>query len=278
MIAAYDLFFLRLFHGMANGFFTFFAKLISLLGEKGILFFLAALVMMCFSRTRKLGICLFGAVACGALITNIILKDTVARIRPFEAIDQVRSWWEAVGAPQEDGFSFPSGHATAAAAGCTAICLMKGKKWITPSVIWVLLMMCSRNYLMVHYPTDVLAGAVIGVASGFIAFYITQFIYRILHSNQKQKWADFILTWNAPVDVAALQAKAASLLPLDRLHLPKLPALSRKSGDDEEEYEDDEDDAEEEETEEHLPVKRQPKPSKSSAFAKATYVGKHEKH
>ncbi len=278
MIAAYDMFFLRLFHGMANGFFTFFARLITLLGEKGILFFLAALVMMCFSRTRKMGICLFGAVACGALITNIILKDSVARIRPFEAVDQIRSWWEAVGAPQEDGFSFPSGHATAAAAGCTAICLMKGKKWVVPSVIWVLLMMWSRNYLMAHYPTDVLAGALIGVASGFIAFYITQFIYRFLHNNRKQKWAGFVLTWDAPLDVTALQAKAASLLPLDKLHLPKLPVLSRNSGDDAE----DDEDEEEEKEEKPLPEKRQPKQApkqaKSSAFAKAAYVGKHEKH
>ena len=65
-------------------------KLVTLLGEKGILFFLAALVLMCFARTRKIGVCLFGAVACGALITNIILKDWVARPRPFEAEELYR--------------------------------------------------------------------------------------------------------------------------------------------------------------------------------------------
>ena len=61
-------------------------KLVTLLGEKGILFFLLALVLMCFARTRPLGVCIFGAVCCGALITNIVLKDWVARPRPFETL------------------------------------------------------------------------------------------------------------------------------------------------------------------------------------------------
>ena len=59
------------------------AKLVTLLGEKGILFFLLSLVLMCFAKTRPLGVCIFGAVCCGALITNILLKDWIARPRPF---------------------------------------------------------------------------------------------------------------------------------------------------------------------------------------------------
>ena len=52
------------------------------LGEKGIIFFLLALIFMCFSSERDTGVCVFGAVCCGALITNIILKDSIARPRP----------------------------------------------------------------------------------------------------------------------------------------------------------------------------------------------------
>ena len=95
-------------------------KLITLLGEKGLVFFILAVVFACFARTRDLGVCIFGAVCCGALITNIILKDNIARPRPFETVEQFRQWWQFVGAPAEDGFSFPSGHVTAAAAGMTA--------------------------------------------------------------------------------------------------------------------------------------------------------------
>ena len=96
------------------------------------LFFLLALCLMCFSKTRPLGVCIFGAVCCGALITNILLKDAVARPRPFETLAVYREWWQFIGSPAEDGFSFPSGHVTAAAAGMSAICFLRGKRWIWP--------------------------------------------------------------------------------------------------------------------------------------------------
>lgn len=158
-------------------------KVITLLGEKGLVFFLLALMFLCFARTRDLGVCIFGAVCCGALITNIILKDSIARPRPFETVEQFRQWWVFVGAPIEDGFSFPSGHVTACAAGMTAISLMKGKKWIVPSIVIVLLMGISRNYLMAHYPSDVLCAMIIGVFSGFVAWVITRLIFRFLEAH-----------------------------------------------------------------------------------------------
>ena len=169
-------------------------KIITLLGEKGILFFLLAIVLMLFPRFRRAGVCIFGAVCCGALITNILLKDTIARPRPFETVDQFRQWWEFVGAPAEDGFSFPSGHVTAAAAGVTGLCLMRGKRFFLPGAIWVLLMMFSRNYLMAHYPSDVLFALLIGVFSGFVAALITQLIFHFLEDHAGEgKFYDFLL-------------------------------------------------------------------------------------
>ena len=169
-------------------------KIITLLGEKGILFFLLAVVLMLFPRFRRTGVCMFGAVCCGALITNIILKDQIARPRPFETVDQFRQWWEFIGAPAEDGFSFPSGHVTAAAAGVTSLCLMRGKRWFIPGAIWVLLMMFSRNYLMAHYPSDVLFALLVGVFSGFVAALITQLIFRFLENHSGEgKFYDFLL-------------------------------------------------------------------------------------
>ena len=169
-------------------------KIITLLGEKGILFFLLAIVLMLFPRYRRAGVCIFGAVCCGALITNILLKDTIARPRPFETVDQFRQWWEFVGSPAEDGFSFPSGHVTAAAAGVTGLCLMRGKRFFLPGAIWVLLMMFSRNYLMAHYPSDVLFALLIGVFSGFVAALITQLIFHFLEDHAGEgKFYDFLL-------------------------------------------------------------------------------------
>lgn len=174
-------------------------KLITLLGEKGLIFFLLALVLMCFSKTRKTGVCVFGAVCCGALITNIILKDWVARPRPFEALDLYRMWWNDIGAPAEDGFSFPSGHVTAAAAGMTALYRAEGKKYLKPGIIWVLLMAVSRNYLMAHYPSDVLFAAIFGVASGFIAWEITKLIFRFLEEHDDKRLCALALDFNLPL-------------------------------------------------------------------------------
>ena len=200
--AGYDKALLSVLHSAAEaagGFLTPLMKLITLLGEKGLLFLLLAVGLMCFARTRRVGLCIFGAVCCGALITNIVLKDLVARPRPFESVELYRQWWAAVGSPAEDGFSFPSGHVTAAAAGMTALCLTKGKKLILPSVLVVLLMGISRNYLMAHYPSDVLFAVVIGVASAFIAYAITVFIFRKLEENDRVPFCSFLLEFDLPL-------------------------------------------------------------------------------
>ena len=102
-------------------------RFITLIGEKGLIVLILALVLMCFSKTRRAGICVFGAVCCGALITSICLKDAVARMRPLEASETYRAFWQFVGAPFEDGFSFPSGHVTAVMAGLSALCASLGK-------------------------------------------------------------------------------------------------------------------------------------------------------
>lgn len=195
--ASFDYAILNFLHRLADSagtILTPLCRLITLLGEKGLLFFLLAVVLMLFPKWRRTGVCIFGAVCCGALISNILLKDAVARPRPFEAAEVFRQWWQAVGAPAEDGFSFPSGHVTAAAAGVTGLCLMRGRKWILPGSIWVLLMMLSRNYLMAHYPSDVLFALLIGIFSGFVAAAITQLIFRFLEKHSGEgKVYDFLL-------------------------------------------------------------------------------------
>lgn len=159
-------------------------RAITFIGEKGVLMLALALVLMLFKRTRRAGICIFGAVCCGALITNIILKDTVARSRPLASLAEYAEWWRFVGAPAEDGFSFPSGHVTAMSAGMISLCLCCGRKYIIPAVASIALMGISRNYLMAHYPSDVLAAIVIGAASAVIAYLITCLIYRLLEKYE----------------------------------------------------------------------------------------------
>lgn len=199
IFAAYDEAILGLMHRLAVSLgvvLTPLCRLITLLGEEGLIFFAAAIALMLFPRTRKAGVCMFGAVCCGALITNIILKDMIARPRPFQTVPLYREFWTYIGAPAEDGYSFPSGHVTAAAAGMVSLCLSRGRKWVLPAVIWVLLMAFSRNYLMAHYPSDVLCAAVIGTISAFIAWGITKLIFRLLKEHDDKPFCAFVLDFD----------------------------------------------------------------------------------
>ena len=189
---------LSFYHSLAEaagGVMTPLMSFITLIGEKGILMFLLAAVLMLFPKTRRAGVCIFGAVCCGALITNIILKDAVARLRPFEADVLFKEWWQIVGSPTEDGFSFPSGHVTAATAGMLALCLTRGKKWIAPAAIYVILMGVSRNYLMAHYPSDVIAAMLVGAFSAIVAFIITKLIFAFLEKHGDNGFCRFLLNF-----------------------------------------------------------------------------------
>ncbi len=179
------------------GFLTFLFKAITFLGEKGIIFFLGAVVLMLFKRTRFIGICVFGAVGLGAILTNIILKDYVMRLRPFESGNALYfELWNNVGAPSESGFSFPSGHVTATASAMTALFIMLKKKYFYIPVIVVVLMGLARIYLLAHYPTDVIAGIIVGVISGVVAYYITKLICNICEKHKDKKLFNFILEFD----------------------------------------------------------------------------------
>ena len=131
----------RAMHGLAQGaggFFTPVFKAITLLGEKGLLFMLIGFVLLFFARTRKIGVCMLGAIAIGAIITNITLKPLVARPRPYTD-PEFMGFWEFVGKPTESDLSFPSGHTTAITAFMTAmLCLlwMPGEARSTTLCFW----------------------------------------------------------------------------------------------------------------------------------------------
>ena len=94
----------------------------------------------------------------GAMLLNIILKALIGRVRP-----QIVEWlW------QESDKSFPSGHATMAAAlSLTLIALLWRTAWRWPLIVvgtlYTVLMGISRVYVGVHYPTDVLGGWALGI-------------------------------------------------------------------------------------------------------------------
>ena len=180
-----------------NGLFTMFFSFVSLFAENGICMLLLGIVLMCFKKTRKIGMCVFGAVCCGIVITNLVLKDFIARPRPFaDAAGLYNSWWRVIGMPAESRYSFPSGHVTAAMAAMTALFFSCRKKTSWIGFLFVALMGLSRNYLMVHYPSDVLGGVVAGAISAVIAFYITKLIYHIFNKYSENRLCRLFLQFD----------------------------------------------------------------------------------
>lgn len=201
--AAFDYAILEFFHNLcetAGAIFTPIAEIFALIGDNGYFSFLIALILLCFPKTRKCGACIVLAVGFGALFTNVAIKNIVARPRPYASeVEAFKQWWQTAGAHLESEFSFPSGHTTAAMAGMTALCIAIGKsrKWlIAPAAIYVILMGSSRNYLMVHYPTDVIAGIIVGALGSTIAFFTAQAIWKLLEKRKDIPLFNFALNFD----------------------------------------------------------------------------------
>ncbi|MFT3705874.1 MAG: phosphatase PAP2 family protein [Agriterribacter sp.] len=120
-------------------------------------------------RAYELGI----SVGVGSLFTQT-LKFAIDRKRPAEKYPD-----EVFPAQARYGHSFPSGHTTLAFATATTISLQYRKWYITvPAYVWAASVGYSRMYRGVHYPSDVLAGAVIGVGSGLLSHWLTNKLIR----------------------------------------------------------------------------------------------------
>lgn len=146
-----------------------FWKTITHLGDTGWFWIMLGIVLLIPKKTRKAGIAALVALAIGALITNVALKNIIARIRPYEVVEGLKLLIE----PQSD-FSFPSGHTCASIGAALAMYPFLERKWGIPLVILAVLISLSRLYVGVHYPTDVLGGAVVGAFAAWGAVRIVK--------------------------------------------------------------------------------------------------------
>ncbi|MBQ8426417.1 MAG: phosphatase PAP2 family protein [Clostridia bacterium] len=177
----------------AGGFFTPFFKVVSFFGEGGVFFIIASLILLLFKNTRKLGLAVLLSLGIGALFTNVIIKNAVARPRPFNANQEYREFWLFVSGKEQGEFSFPSGHTNATMASMTALFICCRKKWSWLGFIFTLLMGLSRIYLVLHYTTDVIAGIIVGGISGVIGYFLVRFIYNLFDKHKDKRFCSFFL-------------------------------------------------------------------------------------
>lgn len=134
---------------------------ITALGNSGLIWLLLAGILLLTPKHRRAGAAVLAGLVLEIICCNMVLKPLVARVRPCDVNTAVQL---LIARP--DDFSFPSGHTGASFAAAAALFADRNRLWI-PSLILALLIAFSRLYLYVHYPTDILAGAAIGMMAGW---------------------------------------------------------------------------------------------------------------
>ncbi len=199
VFSGFDWTILAFLGGIQNDFFTLLAKLFTALGSTtyGILFGLLGVVLCCFRRTRRVGLTICFSVCIGTILTNFIIKPLFLRVRPYNLLQGhpgFMQWYIGAGRLCEADYCFPSGHTTGATelAIGLMICHIRAKKgkiaWIFP--LGAFLTGVSRAYLMVHYPTDVIGGWIIGSVAAVLGYLLSNAVCKFLRKRKLDKKLD----------------------------------------------------------------------------------------
>ncbi len=143
---------------LGNPFFDAFLPYFTFLGEAGALWVVIGVCMLFSRKWRFWGMCLLASLLCVLIFNELGLKHLVGRVRPYIALG-----YDTLHFFAPTSYSFPSGHAGCAFTAATIIAFSPAKKgW--KALVWVVAIAIafSRLYLFVHYPSDVLVGAVLG--------------------------------------------------------------------------------------------------------------------
>ena len=166
-----------IYENVHSAFLTMFFRIVTLLGEGGIFWIAVAVILLFFKKTRRSGICIGASLLIGVIVGNGIIKNVVARPRPYDAIAGI----ESVVSHLSD-YSFPSGHSLCCFEAATALA-MNRTKWAIPAYVGAVLVAVSRLFLFVHYPTDVICGALLGVLFGVLGSLAAGAIYDRVCAN-----------------------------------------------------------------------------------------------
>lgn len=108
------------------------------------------------------------------------MKYAVGRERPFNRYpDEIEK------RDDPSSYSFPSGHTASAFSLATSLCI-RYPRWyvIAPSALWACSVGFSRMNQGVHYPTDVLGGAVIGAGCAVANVYVNRWLNRLIFPKE----------------------------------------------------------------------------------------------
>jgi len=148
-----------------NPFFDRIIPLISKLGNIGTIWIIISIIFILSKKYRKAGILGICSLLISAVLGEALLKNIIGRPRPFVQAPNI-----ALLIPKPISYSFPSGHtASSFAAAGAFIKNIDNRKITIPLIILACTIAFSRMYLMVHYPTDILGGIILGLISAKLA-------------------------------------------------------------------------------------------------------------
>ncbi len=139
-------------------------------GNNGYIWFIMSIPLLIMSKYRVTGFTLILAMLISALSGEVTIKHIVGRVRPCN-----REFEKEVLIKHPAHYSFPSGHTSSSFAVTMVMFFMMPVLFI-PVFIYACLMAFSRMYVLVHYPTDVLAGIVLGTICGTAAVAVSPYI------------------------------------------------------------------------------------------------------
>jgi membrane-associated phospholipid phosphatase len=114
-----------------------------------------------------------GATVITTTVITLILKSSIKRERPFNTYPDIQKLTSG------GGYSFPSGHTSDAFSLATSVTLAYPKWYIyVPAFAWASAVGYSRMDLGVHYPSDVLMGAVTGAGSAYLCYKGQQWLHK----------------------------------------------------------------------------------------------------
>jgi len=129
-----------------------------------VLYALAAVLLLIFGNAKLRWAALFSVLV--LIVTDQLsaglLKPLIGRLRPCHVLENINLLVDCGG-----GKSMPSSHA-ANAFGQAVLFAMLYRRWAWPLLVFAALIAISRVFVGVHYPFDILVGAIIGAAAGYV--------------------------------------------------------------------------------------------------------------
>ncbi|MFA5421384.1 MAG: phosphatase PAP2 family protein [Bacilli bacterium] len=191
-MGAWEMSLLMWFNSLHGSFIDKVLLILTLFGDKGIVWITSGIVMLFFKKTRRIGIYVIITYALIGGTNNYIIKLITNRSRPFYE-NTIAAYPEATNLRDfavatffgdglflgfgeiPDSTSFFSGH-TVASVACATMMFIHSRKLGIPALVLAFIIAVSRLWLGVHWPTDVIFGAIFAVGAAIGLFYLLRFL------------------------------------------------------------------------------------------------------